>query len=222
MFGTLLESRPQRRRPWGGTTMSVVAHTALIAIAVRATVRAAVPPDQAPEATRYVDVKDDVPPPPPAPDLPPRHLPDMGPVITIPTTLPDIDPTMPVTNEADFRGLMAAPPAQPHGVAPSPTDGVYLEMMVEKPVTEAPDTQHPRYPDILRSGGIEGMVVTQFVVDTTGRIESGSFKVLSSTNALFTAAVRSAMPTLRYVPAEVGGRRVRQLVQQPFVFALRR
>jgi hypothetical protein len=33
--------------------------------------------------------------------------------------------------------------------------------------------------------------------------------------------VRAVLPALRFLPAEAGGRRVRQLVRQPFTFALR-
>jgi len=32
--------------------------------------------------------------------------------------------------------------------------------------------------------------------------------------------VRSALPNMLFLPAEVGGKKVKQLVQQPFVFAI--
>jgi protein TonB len=35
---------------------------------------------------------------------------------------------------------------------------------------------------------------------------------------LFAAAVRTALPTMRFLPAEISGKKVRQQVQQPFVF----
>jgi periplasmic protein TonB len=63
-------------------------------------------------------------------------------------------------------------------------------------------------------------VLAQFVVDTTGKAEVGTFKVLKSSHDLFAQAVRSALPGMRFIPAEVGGRRVKQLVQQPFAFAI--
>jgi protein TonB len=56
------------------------------------------------------------------------------------------------------------------------------------------------------------------VVDTSGRADMNTFKVLKSTNDLFSAAVRSALPRMKFFPAEVGGHKVRQLVQQPFTF----
>jgi protein TonB len=65
-------------------------------------------------------------------------------------------------------------------------------------------------------------VLTQFVVDDRGRVDTSSIKVLKSTHPAFTAAVRTALASFRYSPAEVSGRPVRQLVQEPFMFTLRR
>ena len=64
--------------------------------------------------------------------------------------------------------------------------------------------------------------LAQFEVDTTGRVNIASFKILRKSHDLFEAAVRSALPNMRFLPAEIGGRKVRQLVQQPFVFALQK
>ena len=97
-----------------------------------------------------------------------------------------------------------------------------LHVMCEKPVAPVPGTGSPRYPDILRSASVEGEVLAQFVVDTTGRVEVATFKVIRKSHDLFEAAVRSALPNMRFLPAEVGGRKVKQLVQQPFVFALQK
>jgi len=101
-------------------------------------------------------------------------------------------------------------------------DQPYFDFQVEKPVGAVRGSAGPRYPDILRSGGIEGQVLAQFVVDTTGSVEVASFRVIRSDHAMFEAAVRSALPNMRFLPAEIGGRKVRQLVQQPFTFALQR
>ena len=97
---------------------------------------------------------------------------------------------------------------------------VYFDFQVEKPVAPIPGSGSPRYPDILRQASVEGQVIAQFVVDTTGQIDGATFKVVSSTHDLFTASVRNAIPAMRFTAAEVGGVRVRQLVQQPFVYQL--
>jgi protein TonB len=44
--------------------------------------------------------------------------------------------------------------------------------------------------------------------------------VLKSSHELFTQAVKNALPNMRFYPAEVGGKKVKQLVQQPFTFSL--
>ena len=47
-----------------------------------------------------------------------------------------------------------------------------------------------------------------------------TFKVLKSSHDLFTNAVKASLPNMRFYAAEVGGRKVKQLVQMPFQFNL--
>ncbi len=49
-----------------------------------------------------------------------------------------------------------------------------------------------------------------------------TFKVLKSTHDLFTQSVRTVLPNMRFSPAEIGGRKVKQLVQMPFPFSIKR
>jgi protein TonB len=138
--------------------------------------------------------------------------------------LPDIDLSKRVTDEADFSGKGVA-----GGIAKGVVGGqtttqidanqTYFEFQVEKQAAVAQAAQ-PRYPDMLRSANVEGEVLAQFVVDTTGRAEMSSFKVIKTSHDLFTNSVRAVLPQMRFYPAEVGGRKVRQLVQMPFQFAL--
>ena len=86
-----------------------------------------------------------------------------------------------------------------------------------------PGSPGPRYPDALREAKVEGVVMAQFVVDTMGRVMPGSFRVLKApADTAFVSAVRMALPNMMFEPALVGGRKVRQLVQQPFQFSLTR
>ena len=78
----------------------------------------------------------------------------------------------------------------------------------------------PRYPDALRSANLEGAVVMRFIVGTNGRVEPGSIKVLSTPHKQFSEAVRAALLSARYRPAQAGGHAVRQLVEQSFNFRL--
>ena len=109
--------------------------------------------------------------------------------------------------------------ARPIKAAP---DQAYFEFQVEQPVTPAASSPAPRYPDLMRRAKVEGEVLAQFVVGPDGVADVGSFKVLRSTHDLFTKAVREALPTMRFNPARVGGKAVRQLVQQPFSFSITR
>src|ERR1019366_333449 len=100
------------------------------------------------------------------------------------------------------------------------SDAVYFEYQVENPVMSAPGSAAPRYPDILKSAGVSGEVIASFVVDTTGLADVGSLKVIRSSHQLFVNSIVAAMPDMRFTPAMVGGRKVKQLVMQPFVFQI--
>jgi protein TonB len=115
------------------------------------------------------------------------------------------------------KRTMSGTPDAPKVMGP---DAVYFEFQVEQPVRPAADSRGPRYPEAEKAARREGEVLAQFVVDTTGQADLASFKVLGSTGEAFATAVREALPSLRFLPAEVGGRKVKQLVQQPFQFAL--
>jgi protein TonB len=64
-------------------------------------------------------------------------------------------------------------------------------------------------------------VDAQFVVDTNGKADIGSFQVKRATNDLFVASVRTTLPRMRFLPAENGGRKVRAFVELPFSFTIK-
>lgn len=88
----------------------------------------------------------------------------------------------------------------------------------ESQVVQAPGTMAPRYPEILKSAGVSGVTIVQFVVDTTGRPIPETMKVVRSSHQLFTNAVQSALPGLRFLPARVASRNVKQLAQMVYWF----
>lgn len=236
MFNNLIESKPVKQKSFGASVISTLFHGALIGLSVIATANAgAEPEEEAIQKIDFVDVKKDEPPPPkeeapPPPDVtiappPPKGFQVLAAPVNIPDVIPEIDLSKALTNEDDFSGKGVAGGVAAGvvgGTGPVNTDQTYFDFQVEKPAASLPGSPGPRYPDILRSGGVEGTVLAQFEVDTTGRINIASFRVLRSDHAMFEQAVRSALPNLRYLPAEIGGRKVKQLVQQPFTFALQR
>ncbi|HMA21046.1 MAG TPA: energy transducer TonB, partial [Gemmatimonadaceae bacterium] len=80
----------------------------------------------------------------------------------------------------------------------------------------------PQYPAAMKAAGIEGEVRAQFVVDESGRADIQSLRIMSSTNELFSEAVRRALPRMKFIPARIGAHAVAQMVQQAFVFRLDR
>jgi len=237
VFNNLIESKPTKQRSIGASFVSTVFHVIVIAASIIATANAGMEEDEeVVQKVDFVEVKQDEPPPPepdappPPPDAvaappPPKGFQVLAAPVSIPDVIPEIDLSKAITNEADFSGRGVAggvAAGVAGGVAPVVQDQPYFDFQVEKPAASAPGSPGPRYPDILRSGGVEGEVLAQFVVDTTGRVEVATFRVLRSTHALFEQAVRSSLPNMRFLPAEVGGRKVKQLVQQPFVFNLQR
>jgi TonB family protein len=121
----------------------------------------------------------------------------------------------------DVTGSRAPTPKAPvTGKQPVVANQPYFEFQVEKQVTTMPGSPQPTYPAELKQAKVEGEVLAQFVVDTSGRAIVNTFKVLKSDHQLFTEAVKNVLPDMRFTPAEIGGRKVKQLIQQPFTFAL--
>jgi hypothetical protein len=114
-----------------------------------------------------------------------------------------------------------------HGkpMAVTPSDAgveTYFDFQVEKQAGLLPSSGQPVYPVPLRLANVSGEVLGQFVVDTTGLADISTFKPLKSTNLWFTASVLGALPKMRFKPAEIKGRKVRELVQQPYAFNVAR
>ncbi len=72
-----------------------------------------------------------------------------------------------------------------------------------------------QYPDSLRRANAGGEAVIEFVVDTSGAVEWETVGVVLATHPQFADAARSSARTARFLPAQRGGRVVRQLVQLP-------
>jgi len=235
MFNNLLESEAKKTKRSGSTIVSFAIHFGAVAALVVATANAGQQiMEEKQEKVEFVEVKKDEPPPEPEKAPPPPDVVVAPPVAkgfqvlqapdVIPLEIPDIDLSRKVTDEADFsgkgvaggiaKGVVGGTAQVPQGDTP------YFEFQVEKPAQMATGANQMVYPEMLRSAQVEGTVLASFVVDTVGRADMSTFKVLRSDHELFTNAVKNALGGIRYLPAEVGGRKVKQLVQQPFVFSL--
>jgi protein TonB len=99
-------------------------------------------------------------------------------------------------------------------------DSVYSILNVEETAVRAEGSAAPIYPLELIEKGVEGAVLTNFVIDTTGRADTTSIVILQSTHPLFVQSVRTAIPGMRFSPAMVQGHKVRQVVEQRFQFRI--
>jgi protein TonB len=233
MFNQLLESKPKKERMAGGTIFSVVLHTVLIGGAVYATARAGIKDDKAKaEKIQFVEMKKEPPkvpdkPPPPKEVVvkppPPKGFQVLRAPVKIDIKIPEIDLSKSITNESDFSGK-GVKGGTGSGVVGgiANTNQTYFEFQVEKPAEMLAESPKPKYPSVLESSGIAGEVQAQFVVTSSGKADMDSFKVLKSTNELFTQAVKNVLPRMKFSPAMIGGKPVNQLVQQMFQFAVPR
>jgi TonB family protein len=96
---------------------------------------------------------------------------------------------------------------------------VYTAAQVDTPaVLDTLATPPVTYPPAMRASGTNGLVIAEFVVDTSGAVEPENVGIVSSTDPLFADAVRDALRLASFRPALHRGQPVRQLVRQPFEF----
>ncbi|MEO7360600.1 MAG: TonB family protein [Gemmatimonadaceae bacterium] len=236
---TKLPARSTRKR--FGVTASVLVHATLVAGAFTAASAAPVVKEtRVDTAIVYVA--------PTAPNAPARtaahssnqasrattsapqlSLPIMPDLITIPVEIPPIAPdrtyVFEISSARDFArrssGAGTGIGDEP-GSGTAPAGGVMSDLQVDRQVSILSGYRTPRYPEALRAAGVEETLNASFVVDTLGRVESGSLEIPDAMHAPFAGAVREALANARFRPAESQGRRVRQRVVQAFVFSLRR
>lgn len=85
-----------------------------------------------------------------------------------------------------------------------------------RPIERTP----PIYPSELRSEGIAGKVVVEFIVDSTGAVKNCT--VVESSRPEFEAPAVDAVSQWKFLPGIKGGRNVNTRLRVPIVFALRK
>jgi len=135
------------------------------------------------------------------------------PITVIPTTITGIprrtwDPG-PGTVVADPVGIPAV----------GDPNGVYDSNVVEQP-PELLASPPPRYPEMLRLARIEGTVIVEGVVDTLGRMEQKTLRVVASPHPALSASAVECLAGAIFRPGRVEGRAVRVLVQVPVRFTV--
>ena len=99
-------------------------------------------------------------------------------------------------------------------------DGAFDEAAVERRATPLRDNLSPLYPPRMVGRHVESRFEVIFVVDTTGTVDERTIEWPRAVQEDFTRAVAAVLTTWRFVPAQIGGRFVRQRVSQPFIFRM--
>jgi protein TonB len=228
VIATLINS--QRPMPWtgafGGGAVSFIVHSALIAGAVYATLQAR-REEQVERPIVTMALPRQAPPPPPAAAAPSFvRLTLRFNTLAIPTSIPtELPPPARVPfDPSDFAGLGSGS-ARPwrsdttaaHAVV-RPEEVYAAEVLEERPVRIGGPA--PLYPELLRRARIEGHVTVECVVDTAGRTEPGSVKIVASTHPLLEQPVRDAAAAWLFQPGRMDGRAVRVRVRVPLNFVM--
>ena len=241
---TLPESARRRTRTMGGTLLSASIHACVIGATVAATgwsaeqLRTArvideriifLPPvKDKPPAPPTIRLKIDDHPPatPPLPQLPPmspvkvNQLNDV--TSEIPPSIEQLGALVwPRDSGSSGSATRTREGVTGRGAGDGAGDGLLTANSVDREVVALRGVS-PTYPAMLAHAGVEGAVLMQLVVGTLERVERESMRAVRTDNPLFEQSVRDALARMRFIPAEANGRKVRQLVQQPYTFALTR
>jgi TonB family protein len=228
VFDNLIESNPKKRtggKFGGSTTLSILLHGLLIVAAVKATLGAGKQFEDDKLDTTMVFIQPEEKKEEQQPEVKleePKGFTALLAPVNIPTNIPPIN-----LNEKfdprDFSGVGIE-----KGISALTSTDIKIDpgqAFIEAVVDEKPErVKDPplEYPDLLRQAGIEGSVIIEVIIDTTGHAEPGSLRVVQSTNKAFEMSARDAVLKSVYRPGRVRGQAVRVLVQVPISFTIRR
>ena len=229
MFDNLIESKARKQRTLGQTAFSIAVHGLLAFAAIKATQGVAETMADRPIDTTMVFLKaPETPPPPPPPtpeevvvsaNPPPKGFQTVVAPTDIPKDIPPVDLNQKAFDPRDFTGKGI------EGGLGTGIVGGTGPVDVGSVVVSSAEADDP--PSLLSAGplqapagmaGVPGQVRVTFIVDTAGRVEAPSYRVLSSTNKVFEPAARDAVLKSVFRPGRQGGRLVRVQVVQNVKF----
>jgi TonB family protein len=222
VFDNLIESRRKsnRRRVFGVGFVSLTIHTVVIAAAVYATLNAGQTDNTVRVDTAMVFIEQQQQKPPEQQpvqlDVPLKGFQTVVAPDVIPTNLPPVN-LQEHFDPKDYSGT-GVEGGLATGMVPTGNE-VFMEAIVEeKPsVLSGPI---PVYPELLKQAQIQGRVIVQAVIDTLGRAEPSSVKVLQSPNPGFDQSAKNYVLKALFRPARVHGRAVRVLINIPIDYKI--
>ena len=204
----------QEHRSLAGV-VSIIVHAAVVATAIAGATqgRPAAPPIViVPESLLIVPT-----------GTPAGPVGQLGAPVIAPVDVPDI-PGLPALPGIPSSPQTRLPPTGPGSVFPTGLGGadgdIFDPVLTDEPpvLLSAPV---PAYPPLLRQAGVQGWVTVQTVIDTLGRAEPASLRVVNSPNPGFDRPALDCVRRALFRPGRVHGRAVRVLVSVPLHFTLR-
>jgi hypothetical protein len=99
-------------------------------------------------------------------------------------------------------------------------DTVFTSLEVDSAAARFAWSAAPQYPAAMLEQKREGYVKARWIVDEAGYADTTSLELVDFTSPEFAKAVRDALPFMRFSPAKMGAKSVRQLVEQEFAFRI--
>ena len=130
-------------------------------------------------------------------------------------------PPAPELELAEGKAGEATPFAEPDvALEAVPEESALSQIEVDSMVERDPTSAAPTYPPNMLARNVQGSTFVHYVVDTTGRVDSTTIRVVRTTHPDFARAVRDALVLMKFRPAVQASRKVRQWVEQNFAFKI--
>ncbi|MDH5803574.1 MAG: TonB family protein [Gemmatimonadota bacterium] len=238
-FENLIVSHPAHQNvgsSLSGTIMSMVLHLALIWAAVSVTSKVTEQLlENIADTSMVFLIEEQESEPEPEPEVnqdrivtinlapPPKGFQTLDAPIDMPTEIPPVDLSQRF-DPRDYSGIGVEGgvfSGVVGGTGPVDLTQTFSEAIVDE-IPERLSGPPLRYPPLLRQAGIEGVVVLEFVVDTTGRVDRESIRIVRSTNDAFNAPASNVVLRSTYRPGRIRGQAVKVLVSQRVEFSIAR
>jgi TonB family protein len=217
----LIESKRKtdKKKAVGVGTVSLAVHGVLIGAAIIATVQAGQSDTKVHADTAMVFLEQQQQKPPEQQpvqlDIPLKGFQTVIAPTEIPTNIPPIN----LQEKFDPKDYSGSGVEGGIGAGLVPTGEVYAEALVDEKPSVLSGTP-AIYPEILKQAGIQGRVLIQAVIDTMGRAEPGSVRIIQSPNPGFDQGSKNYVLHALFRPARVRGHAVRVLIQVPIDYHL--